>query len=151
MCQNCAKLIDSDRALYTVEKLLEWKVYAERSAKLALEGRRGRVSGSEGIFLEADRLMPRLIAEMRADISTENTELVRELVILWNRNVIFSPGKPRFVYYESEHPDIRNQIDWLEEMGMVVDATVGKTPIYRMVSEFVEWLREGATYKRDPQ
>jgi hypothetical protein len=33
-------------------------------------------------------------------------------------------------------------VDWLEEMGCIIDVTPSKTPIYRFVSEFYEWLRE---------
>jgi hypothetical protein len=33
LCQNCAKLVDSDPSLYTYEKLLQWKADAEQEAK----------------------------------------------------------------------------------------------------------------------
>jgi len=33
LCQNCAKLIDSDLSVYTSASLLEWKASAERDAK----------------------------------------------------------------------------------------------------------------------
>ena len=37
LCQSCAKLIDSDEASYTVEKIRRWKASAESKAKEALE------------------------------------------------------------------------------------------------------------------
>jgi hypothetical protein len=141
LCQTCAKLVDSDQSRYTMEKLIEWKTDAEAAAARALEHRRTPVTESEGVFFEAERLMPELIAKMRADLRGDKTELVREFVILHSRNVIFGNTKPRFVYFERNHPQIRLQVDWLEEMGLVVDVTPKGTPIYRMVPEFVQWLR----------
>jgi hypothetical protein len=141
LCQTCAKLIDSDLSRYTLERLREWKSDAEVAAAKALEHRRAPVTESEGVFLQAERLMPELIAEMRTDVRDDETELIREFVILFNRKVIFGHRKLRFVYYESEHPKISLQADWLEEMGIIVDVTPKSTPIYRMVPEFACWLR----------
>jgi hypothetical protein len=93
------------------------------------------------VFLEAERLMPKLIAEMRTDVRADETQLVREFVILPNAFVAFWNSKPRFTYYESAHPQLRLQVDWLEEMGAVIDVTPKNTPIYRIVPEFADWLR----------
>ena len=121
LCQTCAKLIDSDINRYTVQKILEWKSYAERAAALALESRRSPNSDVDGIFMEALRLMPELIAEMKEDIHRENSELIREFVVLPMRNVMFNSSKPRFVYAKDEHENLLPKIDWLEEMGLIVD------------------------------
>ena len=141
LCQSCAKLIDSDVSKYTRAKLVEWKRDAELAAARALEKRRSPYTESQGVFLEAERLMPELIAEMREDVRGDNSELIRELVILPSRNVTLNSNKPRFFYVEKEHENLRLKIDWLEEMGVLVDVTVGNAPIYRMVPEFAEWLR----------
>jgi len=141
LCQTCAKLIDSDLPRYSVGKLAEWKSDAEAAAARALEQRRAPATGSEGVFLEAERLMPMLISEMRDGVREDATELVRELVRLPNRNVIFRSDKPRFALFENEHPGLRLQLDWLEEMGLVVDVTPSNVPIYRMTPEFARWLR----------
>jgi len=37
LCQNCAKLVDSDPHRYSVSKLYEWKITAEESARQAVE------------------------------------------------------------------------------------------------------------------
>jgi hypothetical protein len=37
LCQNCAKMVDNDLALYTVSKLIEWKRLAEDDAKAAIK------------------------------------------------------------------------------------------------------------------
>jgi len=141
LCQTCAKLVDSDQPGYTVEKLCEWKSRAEAAAARALERRRAPVSGSEDLFQEAERLMADLIAEMRSNVQDDDTGLVREFVLLPNRNVSFWHGKPRFVYFESDHPQLRIQVDWLEERALIRDVTSKNTPIYRMTSEFFAWLK----------
>jgi len=143
LCQICAKLVDNDPARYDVSKLQEWKSDAESAAARALEHRTAPATESQGVFSEAERLMPDLIAEMRNDVRSDETELVRELVILHSRNVMFGLGhsKPRFVYYTTEYPNITVQADWLEETGCILDITPGNAPIYRMVPEFVDWLR----------
>lgn len=141
LCQNCAKLVDADDSRYTVEKLKEWKLDAEAAAAKALEQRRAPATESQGVFLEAERLMPQLISEMRADVNADESRLVREFVILAGRRVHFWSEKPRSTYFESDHPQLRLQIDWLEEMGAVIDVTAKDAPIYRMVPEFFDWLR----------
>jgi hypothetical protein len=141
LCQTCAKLIDSDASRYPGGKLREWKSVAEAAAARALEQRRAPATEASGVFLEVERLMPGLINEMRIDVRGDATELVMELVLLPSRKVIFGRGKPRFFYVESEHPGLQLQLDWLKEMGLVVDVTPGNVPIYRMTSEFARWLR----------
>ena len=141
LCQLCAKLIDSDVSKYTQAKLFEWKQDAESAAAQALERRRSPYTDTEGVFLEAERLMPELIAEMREDVRGDDSELVRELVILPSRSVIFNYNKPYFFYVEKEHENLLLKIDWLEEMGLLIDITIGDEPIYRMVPEFMAWLK----------
>ena len=142
LCQTCAKLIDSDIERYPVDKLLEWKSDAEAAAAKALEVRLAPVSASEGVFLEAARLMPELIAEMREDVQNDDTELIREFVVLRTRSVRFAWRKDHFVYYIEEHPHLIVQLDWLEEMGALIDVARRDTPMYRMTPEFFRWLRE---------
>ena len=141
LCQICAKLIDSDQSRYTVDKLKEWKSDAEAAAARALERRRSPLTESEGVFIEAERLMPDLISEMRTDVRADKSGLVREFVPLPNRNVLFGHSKPRFVYYQKDHPNLQIQLDWLEEMGIILDVTAKNAPIYRMTPEFAAWLR----------
>jgi hypothetical protein len=141
LCQTCAKLIDSDLSRYSVEKLSEWKSDAEKSAAIALENRRSPVAPTEGVCLEAQRLMPDLLAEMREDIQGDESHLIREFVVLPSPTAVFATSKPRFAYNETCHPQLQLQVDWLEEMGLVLDVTPKNTPIYRMNDGFVAWLR----------
>lgn len=85
--------------------------------------------------------MADLLHEMGEDLLNDNTGLVMEFVVLQNRNVVFGHPKPRFVYYENEHPNLQLKIDRLEDMHFVINLTTGNTPIYRMTPEFVAALR----------
>lgn len=89
---------------------------------------------------KAYSLMPKLLQEMRNDVVSDKTRLVRELIILPSNGVMFNSSKHRFSYYENEHDDLINQIDLLEEYGFLIDVTPGNTPIYRMKEEFVDLL-----------
>lgn len=142
LCQTCAKLIDSDVTKYSVEKLREWKRTAEETAARALERRVAPSEEFEGVLLEAEQLMPNLIQEMREDVRSDDTRLISEFVVLPSRGVVFWNEKPRFVYYESEHPQLQLQIDWLEQRGLVVDVTPKNAPVYRMAIGLLGWLRE---------
>lgn len=144
LCQICAKLVDSDQSRYTVDKLIEWKSDAEAAAARALEKRRSPATESEGVFIEAERLMPQLISEMRDDVRVDKTGLIRKFVPLPNKNVVFGHTKPRFVYYQTDHPNLQVQLDWLEEMGVIVDVTPKNSRVYRMTPEFADWLRGSA-------
>ena len=86
--------------------------------------------------------MPELLSEMQRDVKSEGAELVREFCIIPNRRVSYSTSKKRFSYFEDEHEDLKNKIDFLENSGLVEDVTTGNMPIYRMKEEFADWLRE---------
>ena len=86
-------------------------------------------------------LMADLLSEMREDLRNDETGLVMEFVILRNRKVVFGHSKHRFVYYESEHPNLQLKIDRLGDMGFVIDVNPGNAPIHRMTPEFVAALR----------
>ena len=47
LCQNCAKLVDSDEARFTVAVLRQWKANAEAAARYALETSESRPNPSE--------------------------------------------------------------------------------------------------------
>jgi hypothetical protein len=142
LCQACAKLVDNDEVGFTSDKLREWKADAEAAAAHALEDRLAPLSESEGVFLEAERLMPSLIQGMRTGIRSDSTELVREFVVLGNRNCGGGIGKPHFVYYLDDHPNLKLELDWLVENALVVDVSRGSLSTFRFVPEFAGWLRE---------
>lgn len=55
LCQNCAKLIDSDPARYTAERLHGWKQHAEDVARCELEGPRHRDRSRHVVSAESVR------------------------------------------------------------------------------------------------
>lgn len=85
--------------------------------------------------------MADLLSEIREDLRNDPTGLVMEFIILPTRNTVSGHTKPRFVYYESEHPHLQLKIDRLEDMYFIINMTTGDTPIYRMTPEFVAALR----------
>ena len=85
--------------------------------------------------------MPDLLAEMKADVVGDKTGLVRELVLLPSRGVIFNGSKPRFLYYEDAHSDLRNKISLLSDDHYLSEVSTTDTPIFRMSEQFVRLLR----------
>ena len=88
--------------------------------------------------------MPKLFAEMAQDLRGDESRSVREFFIAPNRRFPVNNNKPRFMYYEDEHPHLRVQVDRLEAAGYVDDVTPGNTPIFRMRELFVQLLRDKA-------
>ena len=75
-------------------------------------------------FLSISEQMPKLIAEMRSDLTGEGAEQIREFFVLEDRNVrIGRSEKLRFFYFECEHDNLRGKIDILENAGYIMDVT----------------------------
>lgn len=87
--------------------------------------------------------MPELIAEMKKDFEGEGGKFVREFFVLQKKtHHLGGSSKPRFIYYEEEHENLRGKLDILENHGYITDVTPGNTPIYRMTEDFVRLVRE---------
>jgi hypothetical protein len=71
-------------------------------------------------------------AEMQKDLRGEEGQFVREFFVMSRRHALGGSEKPRFIYYEEDHDNLRGKIDVLENLGLVVDVTASNTPIYRM-------------------
>jgi len=89
-------------------------------------------------FLQVKEQMPALIAEMKKDLEGNQGKFVREFFVMSRRHVLGGSEKPRFIYYEEDHDNLRGKIDILENDGYLTDVTPGNTPIYRMSEEFVQ-------------
>ncbi len=89
-------------------------------------------------FLRLKEQMPTLIAEMKKDLETKDGKFVREFFIMSRRHVLGGSEKPRFIYYEEDHDNLRGMIDILENHNYVVDVTPKNAPIYRMSEDFVD-------------
>ena len=97
-------------------------------------------STSSEAFSKVQQKMFELLAEMKQDLTQDESGLVREFFILPKKSIPVNSFKPRFTYYEEEHDHLMNKIDLLEQYGFVADVTIQNTPIYRMTEEFVELL-----------
>ena len=90
-------------------------------------------------FLAAKKQMPELMAEMKADLSTDDGQHVREFFVIQHRRIAMGRSeRPRFSYFVEEHGDLHGKMSILENHGYIIDVTPGNTPIYRMTEEFVE-------------
>jgi hypothetical protein len=101
-----------------------------------------KVSDEKKRFTKLNDQMPHLFQEMSKDLKADQSATIREFVVCPNKNVAFNSSKPRFIYFESEYPSLKNQVTLLAEAGYVQDVTVGSAPIFRMREEFVLLLRE---------
>ena len=56
------------------------------------------------------------------------------------------------MYIETDHPNLKVQLDWLEESGLIIDVTPKEWPIYRMTAESAHCLRVSSSgSEQDPQ
>jgi hypothetical protein len=93
-------------------------------------------------FLNVKNQMPALVAEIKKDLEGEDSKCVREFFVMSKQHILGGSEKPRFIYYEEDHANLRGKIDILENHGYVADITPGNTPIYRMTEEFVKLVLE---------
>ena len=92
-------------------------------------------------FLTIRKQMPQLLAEMKANLAGEGKGHVREFFVLPNERVrLGGSEKPRFVYYEDHHENLRGKLDILENVGYIIDVTPKNAPIFRMSEDFVGLL-----------
>ena len=139
LCQNCAKLIDSDTSRFSVHVLSSWKYAAEIASKIDLG--RNTDTSSVSAFQDALSLMPELLLDMARALKDEKTKLIREFFVLPNRRVMLGgSSKPRLIYIEEDYENLRNKLDILEDYGFIIDVRVGNAPIYRMTPELIKLL-----------
>ncbi|RYF49430.1 MAG: hypothetical protein EOO38_07920 [Cytophagaceae bacterium] len=93
-------------------------------------------------FENLNQLMPEFFAEIRSDLKTQPEIAIREFVILPSSSVTFNHGQPRFQYYESQHPALKNYVSLLAESGYVDVVRSNGTPIYRLCEHFVALLQK---------
>ena len=139
LCQNCAKMIDSDSLRYTSHLVQSWKYAAEVAARIELGKSVDPIVIS--YFQEALSTMPELLMEMARSLKNEKSKLIREFFVLPNRRVMLGgSSKPRLIYFEEDYTDLRNKLDILHDYGFLEDVSVGRAPIFRMRPEFVRLL-----------
>lgn len=92
-------------------------------------------------FGKVRSLMPELIMEIKQDLDSDESNLMREFVLLPSKNIPFNSSKLRFAYFEDEHHNLIGKVDILADHGYVFDVTPGNTPIYRMTEEFISLVK----------
>lgn len=137
LCQVCAKLIDSDEPRYAVGILREWKRVAELAALNALERRRSANTEPDANLLKAERLVPKLLAEMRTDLA--EFPLRREFVLLKRSWGYWAKGN-ELVYFYDEHPELDSAVQVLENLGLIREITYNNTKRFMMNEELVDYL-----------
>ncbi len=139
LCQNCAKLIDSDTLRFSVHVLNSWKYASEIASKIDLG--RNTDTSTVSAFQDALSLMPELLLDMARALKDEKTKLIREFFVLRDRKIrLGGSSKPRLIYFEEDYESLPNKFDILEDYGFIIDVRVGKAPIYRMTPEFIKFL-----------
>ena len=144
LCRVHHKIIDDQSETFTVDILHQLKANHEKWVADALESATlfeslPATKSIEAAFLKVKALMPKVLAEIKEDLTKEGNEFTREFFIIskhWTLNVI----DPCFVYYFEDHENLQGKIHILENYGFVIDVTPKNAKKYRMTEEFVELL-----------
>ena len=102
-----------------------------------------RGSSAKG-FRELKILMPALVADMRSALAGDASKTIREFAVLANPGIMFNTSRNRFVFYETTHRDLANQLSLLEEAGFVTrrpPPNESSPPVFWMEPRFVELVR----------
>ena len=81
--------------------------------------------------------MPKLIAEMKVDLSKPEQSLIRDFYVT-KKTWIINASKPTLMYYYEDQPDLDNKVVVLVNHGYVMDTSGRNRPLFRMTEEFVE-------------
>jgi hypothetical protein len=93
------------------------------------------------LMKELQAIMPQLLDEMRKDVSQPGNEAVREVFLAPTRGNSLWVEHQVFIYYESDHQELRNQVALLEAHGLLKDITEKHTPRFVMQERFVRLLK----------
>lgn len=136
LCQTCSRLIDVDLISYPIEKLREWKTLAEMRAYLGLRGFSIVVSRN---FDRLEKMVPDLVAEMRADLAS--SPFTRELIASSKKWSYGGQDRPYFTYYHEDHDELLGKLNVMANYGALVDAKFNDVYRYEMTEDFVEFLQ----------
>jgi hypothetical protein len=140
LCKVHHKMVDDQAETFTASILRQLRGNHEAWVSRALESAvvsSGFLDPYEGSFGKVKASMPKLIAEMRADLKKEGHEFTREFFIV-SKTSVLTVGNPCFKYYFEDHDNLQGKIHVLENHGFVHDVTPGNTKKYRMTEGFVE-------------
>ncbi len=140
LCQSCAKLVDNDPIRYGADVLRQWKALAEKNAARELELWRRTEDDSDQIFIELERIMRDLLAEMRKDLT--EYPLSREFVVLKKGWSYWARGH-ELAYYFEDHPELENKLRILLNHGLIQDVSHTNVPRYIITEELARYLSRG--------
>jgi hypothetical protein len=136
LCQNCAKLIDSDPVRFSPVLLREWRATSEDRALEALH--RPAIKPPEPKFLKLERLMPDLLAEMRKDLAAN--PLCREFILLQKNLTFCYPNRAMFTYFTDDHQDLSGKMMVLENYRLIRDIRHNDVPRFAIEEELADYL-----------
>lgn len=135
LCAFCERLIDRDVTRYPADVLLAWKATAEAMAAAELAS--GLLKPPDDNIARAERDVPALLAEMRADLG--GRPLAREFTCISKAWMVNTDA---LVYYLEEHQDLVDKVKILENLGLVSQVfRSSKLAYFRMTESFADYLR----------
>jgi len=90
---------------------------------------------------DLEAVMPDLLNEIRTDLRADTSRTKREFILLPNDRIQYTHPKLRFVYYESKHPDARNQISLLCQAGFadaLFSTETSRFPLFQFTERFIQ-------------
>ncbi len=137
LCQNHAKLIDSDEIAFPPSLLNDWKSIAEQMAGLEA---RGYVVSSAQPYSTMEKKVPSLVSEMRVDLVAD--PLVRQFILM-HKGMSYNHGStPLFTYYYDTHPQLDAMITIMAHYKAVYDSSFNNVPRYNFNEAFVDYVLE---------
>lgn len=91
-------------------------------------------------WVDLEVRFPNVIREMKKDVKNPVFLSVREFFVKSSRYTV-NRSEPFFEYHTDIHSDISAAVQYLVELGYVVDITPGNCPMYRMKEHFIDQLR----------
>jgi hypothetical protein len=90
-------------------------------------------------FKQTRSQMPQLVKEMKKDLTTPETHLLREFFLSSHKWPLNLQNK-NLIYYFEDHPDLQAKVQILENNGYVLDVTPSNTKKYRMTEDFARLI-----------
>jgi len=89
-------------------------------------------------FPDLERKAPKLIAEMRDDLT--NHPLVREFILMEKGAIYNGSGTMIFTYHYEDHEYLSSLMTIMEHAGAIYDVTFNNVRRYNFTEEFVSFL-----------
>jgi hypothetical protein len=91
-------------------------------------------------FARLEKSMPDLLKAIHNNLNGDENH-IREFVVLPFEQARFNHDRPRLEYFETEFPNILNQVSFLLNEGYIEQLSNNSCPIYRLKESFVNRLK----------